>query len=96
MRTQRSGRNGCGLTIGCSGCGAGHVFVATKVLRGGPAPLTLGALGRWASIAAAAGDLSRGCRVFHPGSSQAASRRTTSRVRDTSAPVGWWAPAPHP
>lgn len=31
-------------------------------LRAGPAPLTLEALGRWASIAAAAGDSSRGFR----------------------------------
>jgi hypothetical protein len=33
------------LTIGCSGCGAGHVFGRRKVLCDGPAPLTLGALG---------------------------------------------------
>ena len=31
-----------GLTIGCRGCGAVHAFSQTKVLRGGPAPLTLG------------------------------------------------------
>jgi hypothetical protein len=67
---------------------------AMKVLRDGPAPLTLVSLGRWASIAAAAGDLSRGCRVFHPGSCQAASRRTTSlapfryTVRHTSSFFG--------
>jgi hypothetical protein len=36
-----SGR-GCGLTIGCRGCGAVDVFGRRKVLRAGPAPLTLG------------------------------------------------------
>jgi hypothetical protein len=36
---------GRGLTIGCSGCGAGHVFGRRKVLRAGPAPLTLVSLG---------------------------------------------------
>ena len=36
-------------------------------LARGPAPLTLVSLGRWAGFAAAAGDLSRGCRVFRPG-----------------------------
>jgi hypothetical protein len=44
-----------GLTIGCSGCGAGHTFGGTQRWRGGPAPLTLVSLGRWASIAAATG-----------------------------------------
>jgi hypothetical protein len=34
-----------GLTIGCSGCGASHAFSRRIVLRGGPAPLTRGALG---------------------------------------------------
>jgi hypothetical protein len=33
-------------------------------LRAGPAPLTLDPSGRWTSIAAAAGDPSRGCRVL--------------------------------
>jgi hypothetical protein len=54
-----------GLTIGCSGCGAWHVFWRMKVLRAGPAPLTLVSLGRWTGIATAAGVLTRGCRVFH-------------------------------
>jgi hypothetical protein len=36
---------GCGLTIGCRGCGAGHVFGRRIVLRAGPAPLTLVSLG---------------------------------------------------
>ena len=31
-----------------------HAFGAMKVSRGGPAPLTLVSLGRWASVAAAA------------------------------------------
>jgi hypothetical protein len=39
---QRSQR---GLTIGCSGCGALHTLGAMKVLRVGPAPLTLASLG---------------------------------------------------
>jgi hypothetical protein len=37
-----------GLTIVCRGCGVGHAFGAMKVLRAGPAPLTLVSLGRWA------------------------------------------------
>ena len=49
------GLAGRSLTIGCSGCGALHVFSRTRLLRDGPAPLTLGALGRRASISAAAG-----------------------------------------
>ena len=36
-----------GLTIGCRGCGALHAFERIQVLRAGPAPLTLGASGRW-------------------------------------------------
>ena len=36
---------GGGLTIGCRGCGALHTFGRRKVLRGGPAPLTLVSLG---------------------------------------------------
>ena len=35
-------------------------FQPTKVLRGGPAPLTLNPLVRWTTIAAAAGESSRG------------------------------------
>ena len=35
----------CGLTIGCRGCGGLHGFIRRKVLRGGPAPLTLVSLG---------------------------------------------------
>ena len=54
------------LTIGCSGCGALHALGGMKVLRVGPAPLTLEALGRWESITAAAG-APRGCRAFQPG-----------------------------
>ena len=42
-------------------------FQPRRGLRTGPAPLTLVSLGRWASIAAAAGNLSRGCRVFIAG-----------------------------
>jgi hypothetical protein len=51
-------RRNRGLTIGCRGCGAGYVFGGTKVLR--PAPLTLVSLGRWAGIAAAAGNFFHG------------------------------------
>jgi hypothetical protein len=39
-----------------------HALGVMKVLRAGPAPLTLVSLGRWASIAAVVGDSSRGCR----------------------------------
>jgi hypothetical protein len=46
---------GRGLTIGCSGCGALHASERMKVLRAGPAPLTLVSLGRWISIAATTG-----------------------------------------
>jgi hypothetical protein len=42
-------------------------------------------LGRWANIAAAAGDLSRGCRNLVAGPSQAASRRATSPPLAASA-----------
>lgn len=36
---------------------------ADQGLRAGPAPVSFVSLGRWASLAAAAGKLSRGCRV---------------------------------
>jgi hypothetical protein len=61
-----------GLTTGCRGCGALHAFVRRTALRAGPAPPDPCVVKPLASIAAAAVNLSRGCRVFHPGSCPAA------------------------
>ena len=83
-----------GLTIGCRGCGAGHVFGRTPGLRAGPAPLTLVSLGRWAGIAAAAGDilLRLPCVYRRSGSGgeppHHVARAFPSRVRHTSSWFG--------
>jgi hypothetical protein len=56
----------CCLTLLAGGAGRGILSGERKVLRGGPAPLTLVSLGRWASVAAAAGNPYRGLRACAP------------------------------
>src|SRR5262249_21601903 len=57
---------------------AGPSMIPRNVLRAGPAPLTLVSLGRRASIAAAAGSASGGCRGLDrcPGSGGEPSRQS--------------------
>ena len=70
-------------------------FRADQSVLRRPRTHDLVSLGRWASIAAAAGKcLSRGCRVFHPGSSQAAKRRTCGRAAGPHWPPADLIPRP--